>query len=131
MTVCVLDASAGADLLLDTDVGRRLVDRLEVGPDWWVPEHYFVEVASVVRRAESTGAITTVKATAALRSLNIAPLRRVQVRPLLNAAWAKRGHLTVYDALYVALAEHLGATLVTTDLRLSRSPQLGVPVITA
>ena len=59
------------------------------------------------------------------------PMRRVQVRPLLNAAWAKRGHLTVHDALYPALAEHLGATLVTTDLRLSRSPQLGVPVITA
>lgn len=32
---------------------------LERDADWWVPEHYFVEVASVIRRAELGGGITT------------------------------------------------------------------------
>ncbi len=62
-------------------------------------------------------------------SLSVAPRHRVQVRPMLDEAWSKRGHLTVYDALYVGLAEHLNATLVTGDLRLARSPQLNVTLI--
>ncbi|MDQ3106629.1 MAG: hypothetical protein M3Q68_02360, partial [Actinomycetota bacterium] len=37
------------------------------------------------------------------------------MRPLLASAWAKRGHLTIADALYVVLAEQLSATLVTAD----------------
>ena len=37
--------------------------------------------------------------------------------------------MTVADALYVALAEHLGATLVTADIRLAGAPSLGVPTI--
>jgi len=36
--------------------------------------------------------------------------------------WQLRGNLTAYDAVYVALAEVLGATLVTTDRRLARAP---------
>jgi predicted nucleic acid-binding protein len=38
--------------------------------------------------------------------------------------WELRDNLTVCDASYVALAELLGATLVTTDARLSRAPQI-------
>lgn len=129
MTTYVLDASAGADLLLDTLSGRSILDQLESGAQWWVPEHYFVEVASVLRRAELSGLINSGKGSSALRLLAAAPLHRVQIRPLLEEAWSKRGHLTVYDALYVVLAEHLNATLVTSDLRLARSPQLSVAVI--
>lgn len=130
MTTYVLDASAGADLLLDTSAGRALATRLESGAEWWVPEHYFVEVASVVRRAELHAAITATEASAALGTLERAPLRRVQIRPLLQPAWKMRGRLTVYDAIYVALAEHLHATLVSADLRLARAPDLPVPTLT-
>ena len=129
MTAYVLDASAGADLLLGTVGGRSILDQLQTGAQWWVPEHYFVEVASVLRRAELSGLINSARAASALRSLSVAPLHRVQIRPMLEEAWSKRGHLTVYDALYVVLAEHLNATLVTSDLRLARSPQLKVTVV--
>ncbi len=130
MTVYVLDASAGADLLLDTRDGRELSGRLQPRAQWWVPEHYFVEVSSVVRRAELLGAVTEGDAARALGSLERAPLQRVQVRPLLSAAWQHRGHLTMYDAIYVVLAEHLGATLVTSDRRLARAPGLPIEAIT-
>jgi predicted nucleic acid-binding protein len=49
---------------------------------------------------------------------------------LLPAVWELRANVTSYDACYVALAEALGCTLVTADLKLSRAPGLGVPLIT-
>jgi predicted nucleic acid-binding protein len=45
-------------------------------------------------------------------------------RPLLWRCWSIRDNLTTYDAAYVALAEQLDVTLVTSDLRLSRVPGL-------
>jgi predicted nucleic acid-binding protein len=47
------------------------------------------------------------------------PIRRHLHEPLLERMWALRHTLTAYDAAYVALAEALGATLVTRDARLS------------
>lgn len=44
-------------------------------------------------------------------------------------AWALRHNLTPYDALYVVLARQLGATLVSTDERLKRAPNLGLQVL--
>lgn len=46
MTVYVIDASAGADLLLDTANGRAIEDAVEPNAEWWVPEHYYAEVMS-------------------------------------------------------------------------------------
>ena len=41
--------------------------------------------------------------------------------PLQSRVWSLRHNLTAYDAAYVALAELLEATLLTTDARLARS----------
>lgn len=41
---------------------------------------------------------------------------------LAARAWELGPNLSTYDAAYVALAEHLDATLVTTDARLARAP---------
>jgi predicted nucleic acid-binding protein len=38
--------------------------------------------------------------------------------------------MTVADALYVVVANHLGADLVTTDLKLANSPTLPVSTVT-
>jgi len=38
-------------------------------------------------------------------------------------------NLTVYDGLYVALAEALGAPLVTRDVRLARSARHTIDVV--
>ncbi len=56
----------------------------------------------------------------ALRTLQALPLTRHAHAALLPRIWALRGHVTAYDAAYVALAEALGATLLTRDHRLSR-----------
>lgn len=131
MTTLVLDASAGVDLLLDTVTGRRLQRALPANANWWVPEHYFAEVAAVLRRAEINQLASPARVATAFAELQASPIRRVQVRPLLADAWARRGNLTVHDARYVVLASHLDASLVTTDVRLANAPNLGVPTITA
>ncbi|MDH4176448.1 MAG: type II toxin-antitoxin system VapC family toxin, partial [Thermoleophilia bacterium] len=58
---------------------------------------------------------------AAVRDLLDAPIVRYPHRPFVERAWALRGQLTACDGLYVALAEALGATLVTTDRELARA----------
>lgn len=130
MVNLVLDASAGFELVLETEVGQALLAQIPPSPQWWMPEHYFVETAAALRRAEYTGAVTPRRASAAFARLLAGRGHRVQVRPLLAEAWQRRGHLTVADALYVVLAEQVDATLVTGDLRLARSPGLAVPTIT-
>ena len=65
----------------------------------------------------------------------LAPLLDAGVRcfptlPLLSEAWTLRANVSATDACYVALARDLRCPLVTRDLRLSRTPGLGVPMIT-
>jgi predicted nucleic acid-binding protein len=129
VTRFVLDASAGVELLLDTARGRALASQLPASGEWWVPEHYYLEVASALRRSAQRNVITRTQADDAFRMLERSIFNRAQVRPLLPDAWRRREAMTVADALYVALAEHLGATLVTADIRLAGAPSLGVPTI--
>lgn len=64
-----------------------------------------------------------------LRQLTTWPLRVAQVRSLFADAWRLRHNITFADATYVALAEHLGAPLLTGDHRLAEAPTLPVPVL--
>lgn len=125
----VLDASAGVELLLRSPIGAALEPKVPGGIAW-VPEIYFAEVAAGLRRLELAGTITALRASAGLDELLVAPLRRAQVKPLLSEAWTLRHRVTVADALYVVLARHLGAPVVTTDVRLTKAPNLGVRTIT-
>jgi predicted nucleic acid-binding protein len=129
VTRIVLDASAGVELLLNTVRARSLSAQFPAEAEWWVPEHYFVEVAGALRRAELNGNASRSQVGRAFAMLERAVLRRVQVRPLLAEAWKRRAALTVADALYVVLAEHLDATLVTADERLARAPGLTISMI--
>ena len=129
MTRLVLDASAGVELLLNTQRARALSAKLPESAEWWVPEHYFVEVAGALRRAALNGDATPERVDRAFSMLDRAVVLRAQVRPLLVDAWARRSSMTIADALYVVLAEHIGASLVTADERLARSPGLIVPTI--
>ena len=125
----VVDASAVIDLLLRTPAGRLIEARLFDRP---VPLHaphlLDVEVAQVLRRFVARGEVTPGRGAASLRLLDAFPLRRHPHAPLLARIWALRGNLTAYDAAYVALAEALGAVLITRDTRLGRVPGLHATV---
>lgn len=130
MSAIVLDASAGVELLLQTPLGRRLAAKLPPGATTWVPEHYFAEVAAVLRRHEIHGRFAPARIQVALDRLLTASVRRVEVKPLVTEAWQLRQNLTMADALYVVVAQHLQALLVTTDARLARFPGLPVATLT-
>ncbi len=130
MTRIVLDASAGVEIALRTPIGRQLRAKLPVGADTWVPEHYYAESVGVLRRDELNRRFDPARIQVALDRLLTAPTRRVSVKPLIAEAWRLRQNLTIADALYVVLATHVGAELVTSDLRLANAPGLLVPTIT-
>lgn len=60
----------------------------------------------------------------ALDDLAALNLVRAPHLPLMPRIWELRDNLTPYDAAYVALAEALGATLLTADARSTRAPGL-------
>lgn len=130
MTAIVLDASAGVELALQTPIGRRLQARIPRSATTWVPEHYYAETTAVLRRDDINKRLDPARIQVALGRLLSAPARRVSVKPLVIEAWRLRHNLTIADALYVVIAQHLDAELVTTDLRLANSPGLPVSTIT-
>jgi predicted nucleic acid-binding protein len=119
----VLDASALVELLLGTAVGRAIAARIgspEVSLH--APHLADVEVAQAVRRLVREGDIDVDAAGAALADLRDLDVERHAHEPLLDRVWSLRTNLTAYDAVYVALAEGLDATLLTCDGRLARPP---------
>ena len=46
----------------------------------------------------------------------------------MDRVWELRENLSVYDAVYVALAEALDAVLLTCDRRLARAPSFAARV---
>ena len=118
----VVDASVLATALADDGAdGDTARGRLR-GEDLAAPELIDLEVVSVLRRQLSAGRLDARRARLALDDLLELPIQRVPHRPLLRRCWELRDNLTVYDAAYVALAEALGAPLVTADARLSKAP---------
>lgn len=66
--------------------------------------------------------ITTDRADIALGRLLTLRANRVDVKPLIRNVWTLRHNLTIADAVYISLARHLTAPLVTADNRLARAP---------
>lgn len=84
-----------------------------------------VEVGNVLRRHEQAARISSDEAHTALRAARVLIDHRYpHTGPLAEQAWVLRHNVSFYDALYVALAAHLGVPLVTADTRLSRAPDL-------
>ena len=116
----VVDASAAVELLLGTARGAAVAERIfDPAETLHAPELLDLEVAQVLRRYERTKLLNGSRAEAALRDLADLPLERYSHRLLLPRAWELRANLTVYDAVYVALAELLGAPLLTGDASLA------------
>jgi predicted nucleic acid-binding protein len=116
----VVDASALIEVLLRTPAATAVENVLfAAGETLHAPHLIDVEVAQVIRRYAAKGDIDGARGRAALVDLSDFPLRRYQHDFLLPRVWDLRNNLTAYDAVYVALAEVLDATLLTRDQRLA------------
>lgn len=123
----VVDAGVLVTALADDGTDGDLARARLRGEILAAPELVDLEVLSVLRRLVRGGQLPVRRAEQALADLMALPLERVPHRQLLPRCWALRDNLTVYDASYVALAETLGALLLTADARLSRAP--GLPCV--
>jgi predicted nucleic acid-binding protein len=121
--VIVLDASAAVEWLLQTSSGVQIARRvLSSGESLHTPHLLDVEVAQVLRRAVNTSALSRDRAREAVEDLSQLRLQRYPHFPFLRRVWELHGNLTAYDAVYVALAEALGATLLTCDRKIGSAP---------
>ncbi len=73
----------------------------------------------MIRREHRLGTLDGTAAAQAVEDLEAWPGERFGHRMLLPRAWELRDSVRGWDAMYVALAEALEATLVTTDRRLA------------
>jgi predicted nucleic acid-binding protein len=116
----VVDASALIEVLLRTSWAASVEERLfAAGETLYAPYLIDIETAQVLRRYAAGGEIDGARGLAALNDLADFPLQRYPHDFLLPRVWDLRHNLTAYDAIYVALAEALDATLLTRDRRLA------------
>jgi predicted nucleic acid-binding protein len=93
---------------------------LDEGETLHAPHLLDLQIAQVLRRYERAGDLPAQRAGQAFDDLRDMTIARYPHDFLLTRVWALRRNVTAYDAVYLALAEALGATLVTRDRALAR-----------
>jgi predicted nucleic acid-binding protein len=127
----VVDASCLYEVVADTASAEAVRARLSADADHVAPHVIDVEVLNVIRRAHMRGLLDGTSAAQAVEDLAAWPGERFGHRSLLPRAWELRDDVRGWDAVYVALAEVLGATLVTIDRRLgaAHGPRCDIEVV--
>jgi predicted nucleic acid-binding protein len=108
--------------------GERCRALLRVAGEAFVPDFADLEVAAVLRKRWLAGGLDDARLRAALETLASLPFARFPARPFFSRVYELRANVSPYDAVYVALAEALGAELVTADRRLAAAPGIRCPV---
>lgn len=118
----VVDASAVLEVLLRTESAPAVEARLFCGETLHAPHVLDLEVAQVLRRYARGGVVSGRRGREALEDLAALRIERYPHDVLLPRVWSMRSNATAYDACYLALAEALEATLLTSDRRLAGVP---------
>jgi predicted nucleic acid-binding protein len=127
--VIVVDASALIEALLQSPAAPAVEERLlQSGETIHAPHLIDIEVAHALRRLAITRQVAPARCREAFRYLSDFGLIRHPHDFLLPRIWELRDNLTAYDATYVALAEILGARLVTRDRRIAAAAGLRAQV---
>ncbi|WP_024800643.1 type II toxin-antitoxin system VapC family toxin [Nocardia sp. BMG51109] len=96
--------------------------------DWCAPAHMPLEVLRTLRKAVLGNRLTAKDGDAAFGALTAMQIEYTGTDiALLQAVWAMRHNVSVYDAAYVAVAAIHDAPLVTFDARLAKAAEQAVP----
>lgn len=118
MSIVVVDAATVVDVICDLPAADPFRQHLAAADGVAAPAHLDAEVLLALGRLKRTGQLT--REAERLQALGTFGATRWPLHPLLPSAWALTDRIAVRDALYVALAASLDATLVTSDGRLRR-----------
>lgn len=116
----IVDASCLYEVVTGSPRSEYVRRRLLADRDQAAPHVIDVEVLGVIRREFLFGRLDGTSAVQAVEDLRDWPGERYSHRALLSRAWELRENVRGWDAMYVALAEALRATLITMDARLAR-----------
>ncbi|HEV3173581.1 MAG TPA: type II toxin-antitoxin system VapC family toxin [Actinocrinis sp.] len=125
MGLIVVDASAIVEMMAPDDASRcaAVTARLSLGDAAYAPAHLDLEVAAAIRGIFRRKTNPAEAAPALLRDFYDLPIRRERLSSeAYLRVWRLRDNMTAYDAAYVALAEELGASLVTCDAKFLSPP---------
>ena len=116
----VIDASALVEILFATTRGREVEQRVfGTGETLHAPHLLDLEVTQVIRRYLRANYINQVRAQQVFEDLLGVKYKRYPPDVFLRRIWALRDNFTAYDATYIALAEAIGATVVTCDAKMA------------
>ena len=120
----VADASVVVESLLrpGSPAGKAFERHIAGGETVCAPHLLDAEVGQALRGLALRGEMHPARARAALDVLAGLPIRRFAHRDLLARAFELRSNVTIYDGLYLALAETLDATLLSCDAALGDVP---------
>ncbi|TAM90501.1 MAG: PIN domain-containing protein [Jatrophihabitans sp.] len=126
----VCDSSAVVALLVDSGADGGWAAAALAAADLAAPALMPFEAANVIRRLEHAGRISPDQGAQAHHDLLDLAIEQWPYEPLAPRARELGRNLTTHDASYVALAELLGAALVSLDRRLRGAPDLRCEVRT-
>lgn len=130
----VVDASVAVDMLLGpgSQAGDMLAAKFAAGGAVCAPHLVDAEVGQVIRRFTLSGSLSRTSALQMVADLSALPIRRFPNAVLVERAMELLDNVTVYDGLYIALAEALDCPLLTGDRALMNVPgsRANVEVVT-
>lgn len=134
MKLFVLDASAWirlftADGPLPAGLEEAAAEVQRGAAVFAAPELILVEAAHALARKVQRGALSAAERDALWRDLRRTPIDLLPISAHVDAALALSGtyRISAYDALYLAVALHIGGPLLTADKELMRAAsQAGV-----
>jgi predicted nucleic acid-binding protein len=125
ISTLVVDASVAAQWLIPDNNTTEALLVLQHVPSLAAPELLYAEVANTLWKRVQRGELNQAEGEALLATFLTIPVDTYPSTLLLPSAWdiAVVVGITVYDGLYVALAHHLQAPLVTADKHLHAQAQ--------
>jgi predicted nucleic acid-binding protein len=118
----VIDCSALVHFLTNHDpLGLAVRTRVGAADAVAVPTLIDYEIQSALLGMRRGGKLTEREVAKAVDAYRQLPLVRHETLFLWDRVQALHGNLSAYDAQYVALAEALAATLITSEARIERS----------